>query len=425
MSQTIEPANSDASPLATRPAPVSGLDRRLRGLVLRRIGALESGQLVIRDADGEWCLHGTGDGDGAVVRVHDGRFWRMLATGGSVGAGEAYVAGLWDAPDLVGVVRVLAANRAVLDRMERGGARLYGGVLKLLHRLARNSLSGSRRNIAAHYDLGNDFFACWLDSRMQYSSGLFKHAGETLEQAQLNKLDRIIDRLEIGPDEHVLEIGTGWGGLALHLADRTGCRVTTTTISREQYDWACARVREAGLENRIELLLRDYRELAGEYDKVVSVEMIEAVGAEFLDHYLATIEQRLKPGGRALIQAITIEDYRYPGALRSVDFIKRYIFPGSFIPSVSAIAASMARATRLGLIELFDFGESYALTLRHWRERFEASWERISPMGFDEAFRRRWRFYLAYCEGGFAERAISDVHLLLARPEYLKPVSDE
>lgn len=425
MSQTLESTTSAASSLAIRPSPVGGLDRRLRRLVLRRIGALESGQLVIRDADGEWCLHGPGFGAGAVVQVHDGRFWRMLATGGSVGAGEAYVAGLWDAPDLVGVVRLLAANRAVLDRMERGGARLYGGLMKLLHRMARNSLTGSRRNIAAHYDLGNDFFASWLDSRMQYSSGVFKHAGESLEQAQVNKLDRIIDRLDIGPDDHVLEIGTGWGGLAIHFARRTGCRVTTTTISREQYDWARVRVREAGLEDRIELLLRDYRELDGEFDKVVSVEMIEAVGADFLDCYLATIEQRLKPGGRALIQAITIEDYRYLSALRSVDFIKRYIFPGSFIPSASAITASMARATRLSLIELFDFGESYALTLRHWRTRFEASWERISAMGFDEAFRRRWRFYLAYCEGGFAERAISDVHLLLARPGYVKSVPEE
>ncbi|MGB0515261.1 MAG: SAM-dependent methyltransferase, partial [Wenzhouxiangellaceae bacterium] len=305
MSQTMETTPSGAAALAVRPEPVGALDRRLRGLVLRRIGALDHGQLVIRDADGEWCLQGVGAGVCAVVRVHDGRFWRMLATGGSVGAGEAYVAGLWDSPDLVGVIRVLAANRAVLDRMEQGGARLYGGLLKLLHRMARNSLAGSRRNIAAHYDLGNDFFACWLDTRMQYSSGLFRHAGETLEQAQLNKLDRIVDRLEIGPDDHVLEIGTGWGGLAVHLARRTGCRVTTTTISQEQYHWARTRVREARLDDRVELLLRDYRELEGRYDKVVSVEMIEAVGADYLDRYLATIEQRLKPGGRALIQAIT------------------------------------------------------------------------------------------------------------------------
>ncbi|PKL94702.1 MAG: SAM-dependent methyltransferase [Gammaproteobacteria bacterium HGW-Gammaproteobacteria-8] len=371
--------------------------------------------------DGEWALDG-GAGPVGVVTVHDGRFWRMLATGGSVGAGEAYVAGLWDSPDLVAVVRALAANRNVLDRMEHGSARIYGLLLKGLHRLARNSLRGSRRNIAAHYDLGNAFFQCWLDSRMQYSSALFRNVGESLEQAQLNKLERIAERLGVGADDHLLEIGTGWGGLAIHMAATRGCRVTTTTISREQHAFAVAAVREAGLEDRVTVLLRDYRELDGEFDKLVSIEMIEAVGADYLETYLGTIEARLKPGGRALIQAITIEDHRYRAALKSVDFIKRYIFPGSFIPSVSAITAAMAQATRLGLIELFDFGESYALTLNHWSRRFESAWDRIREMGFDESFRRRWLFYLAYCEGGFAERAISDVHLLLARPELRKPV---
>lgn len=401
---------------------VSGLDRRCRSAVLRRFGRLEAGQLLIADADGEWRLRGSG-GPVATVRVHDGRFWRMLASGGSVGAGEAYVAGLWDAPDLVAVIRVLAANRNVLDRMEHGSARLYGWLLKGLHRLARNSIEGSRRNISAHYDLGNPFFERWLDARMQYSSALFRTTGESLERAQLNKLERIAERLELGPDDHLLEIGTGWGGLAIHLATTRGCRVTTTTISREQHDFAVAAVREAGLEDQISVLLQDYRELDGEFDKLVSIEMIEAVGAEYLDTYLATIEARLKPGGRALIQAITIEDHRYTAALKSVDFIKRYIFPGCFIPSVTAITASMARATRLGLIELFDFGESYALTLNHWRRRFEAEWDAIRDMGFDESFRRRWRFYLAYCEGGFTERAISDVQLLLARPELRKVVA--
>jgi len=400
---------------------IAVLDRRCRQAVLRRIGGLEAGRILIKDADGEWELSGA-VGPVADLVVHDGRFWRMLATGGSVGAGEAYVAGLWDAPDLVAVIRVLAANRNVLDRMERGSARLYGWLLKGLHRLARNNLEGSRRNISAHYDLGNPFFERWLDTRMQYSSGLFRNSGESLEQAQFNKLERIAERLELGPDDHLLEIGTGWGGLAMHMATTRGCRVTTTTISREQHDCAVAAVREAGLEGRVKVLLRDYRELDGKYDKLVSIEMIEAVGAEYLDTYLATIETRLKPGGLALIQAITIEDHRYSAALKSVDFIKRYIFPGCFIPAVSAITASMAQATRLGLIELFDLGESFALTLNHWRRRFESEWDGIREMGFDESFRRRWRFYLAYCEGGFAERAISDVQLLLARPEFRKPV---
>lgn len=400
-------------------ASLSQLDRLCRRGVLSRFEGLESGRIVIRDADGEWVIQGRG-GIAARVAVHSGAFWRMLATGGSVGAGEAYVAGLWDSPDLVAVIRVLAANRAVMDRMEQGSARLYGWMLRGLHRLTRNSIPGSRRNIAAHYDLGNDFFARWLDSRMQYSSALFTTADETLERAQQNKLERIADRLRLGPDDHLLEIGTGWGGLAVFMAERTGCRVTTTTISAEQYREARERVRAAGLEGRVEVLMSDYRELEGTYDKVVSVEMIEAVGADFLETYLRTVRDRLAPHGLALIQAITIEDCRYENALNSVDFIKRYIFPGSFIPSVGAITGAMGRATDLALIELFDFGESYALTLKHWRERFEAEWDALVRMGFDETFRRRWRFYLAYCEGGFRERAISDVQLLMAAAGYRK-----
>ncbi|MGK7297489.1 MAG: class I SAM-dependent methyltransferase [Candidatus Wenzhouxiangella sp. M2_3B_020] len=405
----------EAAPFSTPGNPVRALDRACRSAVLKRFEALEHGRLLIADGDGEWAL---GESDEAAVRivVHDGAFWRMLATGGSVGAGEAYVAGLWDAPDLVGVIRVLAANRRAMDRMERGGARLYGWVLRGLHRLARNTLAGSRRNIAAHYDLGNEFFARWLDRRMQYSCALFANSDQSLDDAQEAKLDRIAHRLDLRPEDHLLEIGSGWGGLAIHLAERTGCRLTTTTISAEQYRHARDAVRAAGLEDRITVLRRDYRELEGTFDKVVSVEMIEAVGAEYLDTYLKTLRTRLKPEGLAMIQAITIEDYRYESALGSVDFIKRYIFPGSFIPSVSAITTAMARSTDFSLIELFDLGDSYAETLKRWRERFEAGWDDIRTMGFDEAFRRRWRFYLAYCEGGFRERAISDVHLLLAAP---------
>jgi cyclopropane-fatty-acyl-phospholipid synthase len=399
-----------------RPGPV---DRACRSAVLNRFGEFDSGRLIVRDADGEWSL-GSGGRIEARVDAHAAGFWRMLATGGSVGAGEAYVAGLWDSPDLVDVIRLVAANRRIMDRMETGGARAYGWLLRGLHMLARNTLGGARRNIAAHYDLGNDFFARWLDARMQYSAALFRDPASTLEEAQEAKLARIAERLRLGPDDHLLEIGTGWGGLAIYMARRTGCRVTTTTISREQYRHALEAVQRAGVDDRVTVLLRDYRELEGGFDKVVSVEMIEAVGAEYLDTYLATIRDRMAPDGLALIQAITIEDYRYRAALNSVDFIKRYIFPGSFIPSVSAITGAMARSTDLGLIELFDFGESYARTLACWRERFEANWDAIRAQGFDEAFRRRWRFYLAYCEGGFRERAISDVHLLLAGPEFRK-----
>ncbi|NBB92671.1 MAG: methyltransferase domain-containing protein [Gammaproteobacteria bacterium] len=401
----------------------SGLDRWLRARVLARLGSLEQGRLIIQDADGEYTLGNPDDALSATVVVRDLRFWRLMASGGSVGASEAWMASLWDSPDPVAVVQVLTRNRQALDEMETGAARLFNVVLGLWHAFNRNSLKGSRRNIAAHYDLGNEFFAAWLDERMMYSSALFLDEDETLEQAQFNKLDRICRKLDLGPDDHLLEIGTGWGGLAIHAAAEYGCRVTTTTISREQYDHARLKVREAGLEDRVTLLARDYRALEGRFDKVVSIEMIEAVGHHYLDTYLEKIDSLLKPDGLALIQAITIEDYRYASALKTVDFIKRYIFPGAFIPSVSAITASMARASRLGLVELADFGASYARTLAAWRERFESRWEDIREMGFDETFRRRWLWYLAYCEGGFRERAISDVHLLLAGPGW-RPASE-
>ncbi len=398
-------------------AGANRLDSWLRSRVIQRLEAMDSGQLVIRDCLGEVRL-GHDDGLSASVEIHDLAFWRLMATGGSLGAAEAYMAGLWDSPDLVSVVRVLARNRELLNRVDSGSARLTSWLMGIWHAFNRNSLSGSRRNIAAHYDLGNDFFSAWLDERMMYSSALYESANDSLEAAQINKLDRICTRLALGPDDHLLEIGTGWGGLALHAAARYGCRVTTTTISREQYDYAAERIREAGLEDRIELKLEDYRDLTGRYDKIVSIEMIEAVGHHYLDTYLAKIDRLLKPNGLALLQAITIEDFRYQRALGNIDFIKRYIFPGSFIPSVSAITGAMGRATRLGLIELADFGASYARTLSDWRQRFEAAWDEISAMGFDDTFRRRWRYYLAYCEGGFHERAISDVHLLLAGPDF-------
>jgi len=394
------------------------LDRFFRNRVIDRLqNAIARGQVVIKDSIGTIRL-GVESSVSAEVHVHDLQFWRLMATGGSIGAAEAYMAALWDSPDLVAVIRVLARNRDALDALDEGGARLSGALLAVWHRFNRNSLKGSRRNIAAHYDLGNDFFAAWLDSSMMYSSGLYLTEDDTLEQAQTNKLDRICQRLLLSPDDHLVEIGTGWGGLAIHAARHYGCRVTTTTISREQHDFARKAIDAAGLSERIELRLDDYRDLDGQYDKLVSIEMIEAVGHDFLATYLAKIDQLIKPDGLALIQAITIEDFRYAKALKSVDFIKRYVFPGSFIPSVSAVTQAMAQATRMGLIELADFGASYARTLRDWRERFEAAWESIEPMGFDDLFRRRWRFYLAYCEGGFLERAISDTHLLMAGPDF-------
>ena len=413
-----QPQPSTAHSMQVPASNRKGLDHWLRKRALMRLVGLKQAGLTIRDPVGTTRLGQPGAALQAEVIVHDMRFWRLMATGGSVGAAEAYMAGLWDTPDPVAVVRVLARNRNVLPELERGGARITNALVGFWHARNRNSLNGSRRNISAHYDLGNDFFAAWLDQRMMYSSALYLADDDSLERAQVNKLERICRKLDLGPDDHLLEIGSGWGGLAMYAAERYGCRVTTATISREQYEHARDSVCRAGLGDRVTVLMRDYRDLDGQYDKLVSVEMVEAVGHHYLDTYLATIDRLLKPEGLALIQAITIEDSRYRAALGNVDFIKRYIFPGSFIPSVSAITASMARASRLGLVELADFGASYALTIKSWRERFEAAWESISELGFDETFRRRWRWYLAYCEGGFRERAISDVHLLLAGPDW-------
>lgn len=397
-------------------APLSALDRLLRARLIAALAPLQ-GTLVLEDRLGRELI-GTPDPAHAPVtlHVHDARFYRALATHGSVGAGEAYMDGAWGSDDLVGLVRLLARNRDLLDRMETGPARLGGWALRAWHALRRNTRGGSRRNIAAHYDLGNEFFGLFLSDDLMYSSALWTHGHDTLEAASTRKLDAICRRLALAPGDRVVEIGTGWGGFALHAARHYGCHVTTTTISREQHALATARVAEAGLQARITVLLEDYRDLRGEYDKLVSIEMIEAIGAPYLETYFAQIGRLLRPDGLALVQAITIEDHRYAQALRSVDFIKRHVFPGSFIPSIAAIMDAKTRAGDLALIAQEDFGLSYARTLEAWRERFLAALPQVRAQGFDERFVRLWAFYLAYCEGGFRERTIGVSHLLFARP---------
>ncbi len=397
-------------------SPNSGwLDAACRRLLAARLGALVGGGLTIHDAAGSMRL---GSEPFVDVRIRDPRFYRRILRGGTLGAGESYVDGDWDCDDLVGLVRLLARNRAATDGLEGGAARLTGLIARFAHVLLRdNNPRGSRRNIAAHYDLGNALFERMLDSRMQYSSAMYE-ANDDLESASRRKLDRIVAKLELSPSDHLLEIGSGWGGLAIHAARESGCRVTTTTVSREQYEYTRARVAEAGLEDRIEVLCNDYRELSGRFSKLVSVEMVEAVGANHLDEYFRAIDRLLDDNGLALLQAITIEDCRYTQALRSVDFIKQHVFPGSFIPCVSALLSSAARVSNLVAVNLEDLGADYANTLEAWRHRFETQWSDIAALGYDERFRRMWRFYLCYCEGGFRERALSDVQVLLAKPGY-------
>lgn len=402
-------------------SPLSATERFLRQRLIERLRDLRGGTLHLRDALGEVTL---GDGNGPVISVSvtDGAFHRAVAANGSLGAGEAYIDGHWQCSDLVGLMRLLLRNRTLLDGMDRGLAQLGGWALRLWHAARGNSRRGSRRNIAAHYDLGNAFFALFLSDDLMYSSALFADEHEPLEAASRRKLERICQWLRLQPGDRVVEIGTGWGGFALHAARHHGCHVTTTTISAEQHALAAQRIAAAGLSDRVTLLQQDYRDLRGQYDKLVSIEMIEAVGAPYLPAYFDAIGALLKPDGLALLQAITIEDHRYRQALRRVDYIKRFVFPGSFIPSIAAIIEAKARRTDLQLIDQHDFGDSYALTLNAWRRRFLANLGEVRRQGFDERFIRLWEFYLAYCEAGFRERSIGVSHLLMARPDY-RPAS--
>jgi cyclopropane-fatty-acyl-phospholipid synthase len=399
----------------TRPGVLDALGKRA---VFARLRALRKGCLIMAEGKerhrfGTTCAELP---EPVVIQVHDPRLYGDVAFGGSVGAGEAYMRGYWTAAQLVDVVRLFVLNADVLEDLEGGLALFTNPLRKALHALRRNSRAGSRRNIAAHYDLGNEFFAQFLDETLMYSAATFEHEGQSLYDAQLARLDLICRKLDLGPDDHLLEIGTGWGGLALHAARHFGCRVTTTTISREQWSLATERVREAGLGDRVSVLCQDYRDLAGQYDKLVSIEMIEAIGHQYYDTYFARCAALLKPQGAMLLQSITIADQRYERAKRSVDFIQRYIFPGSCIPSVAALTASLARSSDLRVFDMDDIGPHYATTLAHWRQRFRANLPRIRALGYDETFVRMWEYYLCYCEGGFAERVIGDVQMLLVKP---------
>jgi cyclopropane-fatty-acyl-phospholipid synthase len=290
--------------------------------------------------------------------------------------------------------------------------------LKLFHFWNRNSKAGSARNIAAHYDIGNELYKLMLDETMAYSCGIFRTPQSSLYEASVEKFDAACRKLNLKSTDHLLEIGTGWGGMAIHAAKNYGCKVTTTTISRQQYELAKQKVIEAGLQDRITLLLDDYRDLQGQYDKLVSIEMIEAVGANYLDTYLAKCASLLKPEGAMLLQAITLQDQFYKQALKSVDFIQRYIFPGSFIPSVTAICNSLSVATDFKVAHLEDIGPHYATTLRHWRERFFGALPQIRGLGYSDSFIRMWEYYLCYCEGGFTERQLGVAQILLTKPRY-------
>jgi cyclopropane-fatty-acyl-phospholipid synthase len=395
-----------------RSSPLGALARRL---VLGQLSGIRDGCLRIREGRETRTFGAAGTGPSATITVLDPAFYSDIAFGGSVGAGESYMLGHWRADNLTALMRLMLRNRAALDAMETGLARASAPLRVAAHWLHRNTRAGSRRNISAHYDLGNEFFRLMLDETMMYSCALFERPDMTLAEASTAKLDSICRKLALGPDDHVLEIGTGWGGFALHAAGRYGCRVTTTTISRSQFELARERVRAAGLEDRITLLLEDYRDLGGSYTKLVSIEMIEAIGHQQFGDFFRQCAARLVPGGRMLLQSITIADRNYARARDEVDFIKRYIFPGSCIPAVSALAQAMADSSDLRIVHLEDIGPHYATTLARWRSNFLANLGMVFAMGYPETFTRMWEFYLCYCEAGFAEHALGDVQVLLAR----------
>ena len=384
-------------------------------MLYSRLRLLRQGRLTVVHDDNV-AVFGSGDGPAATLTVHDSDFFVSVVLGGHLGAAESFVEGDWVADDLTALMQVFLCNRDVLDGLETGIARLVQPLRALAHALHRNTRMGSKRNILAHYDLGNELFSQFLDDTMTYSCGIFDTPGMTMREASVEKYDRLCRKLELTSEDHVLEIGMGWGGFAMHAASTYGCRVTTTTISEEQYDLASARITAAGLSERITVLRQDYRALEGTYDKLVSIEMIEAVGHQYFGTYFAQCAKLLKPHGKAAIQAITIQDRYYDSARRSVDFIKRYIFPGSCIPAVSVLAAAAA-PTDLRLVHLEDITPHYAETLRRWRGSFFDNWPAIRSAGYDERFKRLWDFYFCYCEAGFDAAVLGNVQLVFAKPE--------
>lgn len=377
---------------------------------------ITEGYLVLEHDGQTWAFGDASSPYRAVVEIRDPAVYKEFVLGGALGAAEAYVLKLWDAHDLTAVVRVFARNLNALES-NKWMVSFRKALSWIDHRFNRNTINQSRRNIAAHYDLGNDLFEKFLDPQMMYSAAMYPAESASLEDAQTFRLHRICQKLDLQPHDHLLEIGTGWGGMAIFAAKHYGCRVTTTTISQQQYDYAAQRIKEEGLEDRVTLLLQDYRLLTGEYDKLVSLEMIEAVGHEYLATYFKKCDSLLKSHGAMLLQAITIADQRYDYYRKSVDFIQKYIFPGGALPSISRMANEVSNVTQMTVKHLEDFGPHYARTLKDWRERFNRQSEQLYELGYDEAFQRLWNYYFAYCEGGFWERNIGVAQLLLAKPD--------
>ena len=419
MTNSIVPA--EASALEQRKPRL--FDQLAKRLLFKLLSGLRRGELTIIDGSVRRIFGAKSDRFplGATITIHHPRFYSSVVFGGSIGASEAFMAGQWSTDDLTTVVRITILNREVFEGMEKGLARLTAPLHMFIHLLRGNTKKGSRLNIAAHYDLGNDFYKLFLDETLTYSCNIFEREDSTLKEASLAKYDRICQKLDLSSQDHVVEIGSGWGGFAIYAAQKFGCRITTTTISAAQHDLAKERIDEAGVAQKVELLLKDYRDLRGKYDKLVSIEMIEAVGHQYFNTFFRSCSNLLKENGMMLLQAITMTDQVFERHKRNVDFIKRYIFPGSCIPSIAAMSRSIARASDLKLVHLEDITPHYARTLRTWRERFFANIDKVRDLGLPETFIRMWEYYLCYCEAGFTERYLGDVQMLLTKPLCRRP----
>ena len=391
-------------------------DKMARRIVLGFLGGLSHGSLKVYEPCADYAPLAFGDNSSALncdITVHNFAFYRMVMLNGSIGAGEAYMAGYWSSSDLTKVIQLISRNIDKLNKLDHSRNIFSLGYQRLIHRLAPNSLSGSKKNIHAHYDLSNELFAQFLDKRMMYSSAVFDDDHRGIESAAENKLRIIGEKLDLEPHHHVIEIGSGWGGMSVYLAKKYGCNVTTTTISQQQYRYTKALIEREGVGDLVTVLDQDYRLLEGRYDRLVSIEMIEAVGHQYFDVFFRKCDELLKPHGRMVIQGITIPEQRYGIAKRNVDFIQRYIFPGGCLPSVEIMLNTAGKHTDLQLRGIDEIGLDYAKTLELWRKRFMAAQGSVRELGFDDVFMRLWEFYLCYCEGGFLERAIGTVQMTM------------
>mgnify|MGYP000333135643 CR=1 FL=1 len=392
----------------------SWFDKRCRSIVHSVFEKLTYGKLEVVEGSNHFLFPNNVNSDEihGKIHIHDTSIYQDFVKGGSIGVAEAYIKGKWSSPNLTNVIRIFAKAQQQTDKLEANKSWLNKAKVMLNHWKNRNTQTGSKRNILAHYDLGNELYTRFLDSKMMYSSAIYPTQTSTLEEAQEYKLKTICERLSLKSTDSLLEIGSGWGGLAIYAAQHYGCRVTTTTISDAQHKYAAARIKKLGLSKRITLLKEDYRDLTGSFDKVVSIEMIEAVGYEFLPSFFQQCNDRLKPGGKLLIQAITIADQRFEYYKSNVDFIQKYIFPGGFLPSVNVLSQHITEHSDLVVESLDDIGLDYAKTLHDWRTSFLNSWSELTQFGYDESFKRLWLYYFAYCEGAFLERSTSTVHLV-------------